>query len=32
MVPDASHYPPIEIPARYAAILETYLTRVTPAR
>ena len=32
MVPDASHYPPIEIPARYAAILETYLNQVTPAR
>jgi len=32
MIPDASHYPPIEIPDRYAAILETYLTQVTPAR
>jgi pimeloyl-ACP methyl ester carboxylesterase len=30
MIPDASHYPPIEIPDRYAAILETYLTQVTP--
>jgi pimeloyl-ACP methyl ester carboxylesterase len=30
MIPDASHYPPIEIPERYAAILETYLTEVTP--
>jgi pimeloyl-ACP methyl ester carboxylesterase len=32
MIPDASHYPPIEIPERYAAILETYLTQVTPGR
>ncbi len=32
MIPDASHYPPIEIPDRYAAILETYLTQVTPGR
>ncbi len=32
MIPDASHYPPIEIPDRYAAILETYLTQVTPRR
>lgn len=30
LIPDASHYPPIEIPERYAAILETWMTQVTP--
>jgi pimeloyl-ACP methyl ester carboxylesterase len=30
MIPDASHYPPIEIPDRYAAIVETWMTQVTP--
>jgi pimeloyl-ACP methyl ester carboxylesterase len=31
MIPDASHYPPMEIPERYAAILETWMTQATPA-
>jgi len=30
MIPDASHYPPMEIPDRYAAILENYFTQVAP--
>lgn len=32
MVPDASHYPPMEIPERYAAMLETWITQATPTR
>jgi pimeloyl-ACP methyl ester carboxylesterase len=30
MVPDASHYPPMEIPDRYATLLDTYIGAVTP--
>lgn len=30
MIPDASHYPPMEIPQRYAAILDGYFRQVTP--
>lgn len=32
MVPDASHYPPYEIPDRYATILENYLEQVAPVK
>jgi pimeloyl-ACP methyl ester carboxylesterase len=30
MIPDASHYPPMEIPGRFASIVENYLTQVAP--
>ncbi|MCU0758850.1 MAG: alpha/beta hydrolase [Steroidobacteraceae bacterium] len=30
MIPDASHYPPMEIPRRYAAVLATWMTQATP--
>lgn len=32
MVPDASHYPTMEIPDRYAAMLDDYIRQVTPSR
>lgn len=31
MIPDASHYPPMEIPDRYASIVDTYIRSVAPA-
>lgn len=30
LIPDASHYPPMEIPDRYASILDAYIRSVTP--
>lgn len=30
LLPDVSHYPPIEVPERYAAILVNYIEQVTP--
>jgi pimeloyl-ACP methyl ester carboxylesterase len=30
MLPDASHYPPIEIPDRYAHIVESFIRDVVP--
>ncbi len=30
MIPDASHYPPMEIPDRYASILDAYIRDVAP--
>lgn len=31
ILPDVSHYPPTEVPARYAAILAAYIEQVTPS-
>jgi pimeloyl-ACP methyl ester carboxylesterase len=31
VMPDVSHYVPIEVPDRYAEVLHTYITAVTPA-
>jgi pimeloyl-ACP methyl ester carboxylesterase len=31
-IPDASHYPPYEIPDRFAAIVDAYVSQVTPAQ
>ena len=30
MIPDASHYPPMEIPERYASLLDAYIRAATP--
>lgn len=32
MLPDVGHYPPIEIPARFAAIVAAYIEAVTPEK
>ena len=32
LLPDVGHYPPLEIPARYAQIVATYIEAVTPVQ
>jgi pimeloyl-ACP methyl ester carboxylesterase len=32
MLPDVGHYPPLEVPARFADIVANYIEAVTPRR